>query len=211
MLYYRPISLLPVGGKNYRPTSLLPVGGKNYRPKSLLPVYGKNIFVHEYYLLISSAYTGGLWLSALKCMIKIAELLSLEESISKFKGVLERGKRSFERKLWNGEDLIFCVIRCVLSRKTFNLCYLIFCVMRCVLSRKTFNFWYLIFCVMRCVLSRKTFNFWYLIFHCNISFLFLLFVAIFNLFDNLCISCQICLNFLPQICFTHLLKSVLLL
>lgn len=49
-----------------------------------------------------SAYTGGLWLSALKCMIEIAHVLELSDKMSKFKSVLERGKRSFERKLWNG-------------------------------------------------------------------------------------------------------------
>jgi len=49
-----------------------------------------------------SAYTGGLWLSALKCIIEVADLLELSDSIMRFKGVLDRGKRSFERKLWNG-------------------------------------------------------------------------------------------------------------
>lgn len=62
-----------------------------------------------------SAYTGGLWLSALKCTIKIAELLELKDSVMKYHGVLERGKRAFERKLWNGnksfigiENFTFC-------------------------------------------------------------------------------------------------------
>ncbi|XP_047139397.1 non-lysosomal glucosylceramidase isoform X1 [Hydra vulgaris] len=49
-----------------------------------------------------SAYTGGLWLSALRCIIEIAHILGLSQSISKYKSILERGKKSYEKKLWNG-------------------------------------------------------------------------------------------------------------
>lgn len=64
-----------------------------------------------------SAYTGGLWLAALRCTIKIAELLELKDSVMKYNGVLERGKRAFERKLWNGKDCSFCTADSVFLKK----------------------------------------------------------------------------------------------
>ncbi|KAL3286494.1 hypothetical protein HHI36_000999 [Cryptolaemus montrouzieri] len=49
-----------------------------------------------------SAYCGGLWLACLFAMTKMAERLGKQEDVDKFNALLEKGKESFERKLWNG-------------------------------------------------------------------------------------------------------------
>ena len=49
-----------------------------------------------------SAYCGGLWLGALRCMVEIATILELDENIDRYKTMLSRGKEAYERKLWNG-------------------------------------------------------------------------------------------------------------
>ncbi|CAH1796951.1 unnamed protein product [Owenia fusiformis] len=50
----------------------------------------------------ASAYCGGMWLSALKIMVEMAEKLDLPEDAQYFNAILEKGKVSFETKLWNG-------------------------------------------------------------------------------------------------------------
>ncbi|XP_046855881.1 non-lysosomal glucosylceramidase-like isoform X2 [Xenia sp. Carnegie-2017] len=49
-----------------------------------------------------SAYCGGLWLAALRAMSEIARVLGYREDIKKYNNLLQRGKRAYERKLWNG-------------------------------------------------------------------------------------------------------------
>lgn len=49
-----------------------------------------------------SAYCGGMWLAALKVLCNMAEELKQYEDVAKFGAVLEKGKKSFEQKLWNG-------------------------------------------------------------------------------------------------------------
>ncbi|KAK3911068.1 Non-lysosomal glucosylceramidase [Frankliniella fusca] len=50
-----------------------------------------------------SAYCGGLWLAALYCMHKMAVHFADTDAIDKYAALLERGKQSFEEKLWNGQ------------------------------------------------------------------------------------------------------------
>jgi len=50
----------------------------------------------------ASAYCGGLWLAALRCMVEIATVLELDENIDRYKTMLSAGKKAYERKLWNG-------------------------------------------------------------------------------------------------------------
>lgn len=53
--------------------------------------------------LFCSAYCGGLWLAALYCMHKMAVHFADTDAIDKYAALLERGKSSFEEKLWNGK------------------------------------------------------------------------------------------------------------
>ncbi|KAG4076220.1 hypothetical protein HA402_014769 [Bradysia odoriphaga] len=48
-----------------------------------------------------SAYCGGLWLAGLHCMSVMANLLDHPDDCIKFTEILEKGKASFEDKLWN--------------------------------------------------------------------------------------------------------------
>lgn len=50
----------------------------------------------------ASAYCGGLWLAALKCMCEMAEILDHQDALTEYKTILDKGKISYERKLWNG-------------------------------------------------------------------------------------------------------------
>jgi hypothetical protein len=54
-------------------------------------------------LFVCSAYCGGLWLAALRTMSEIAKVLSYPEDIKKYNNILQRGKKAYERKLWNGK------------------------------------------------------------------------------------------------------------
>lgn len=49
-----------------------------------------------------SAYCGGLWLAAVQMMCKMAEVLGDTETQQKYDAILQKGKESFERLLWNG-------------------------------------------------------------------------------------------------------------
>ena len=48
-----------------------------------------------------SAYCGGLWLAGLHCISVMANLLDHPDDCIKFTEILEKGKASFEDKLWN--------------------------------------------------------------------------------------------------------------
>jgi len=53
-----------------------------------------------------SAYCGGLWLAALYVMIRMlknSDMPDKESNMDLYQDVLERGKKSFQDKLWNGE------------------------------------------------------------------------------------------------------------
>ncbi|XP_028416084.1 non-lysosomal glucosylceramidase-like [Dendronephthya gigantea] len=50
----------------------------------------------------ASAYCGGLWLASLRTMSEIAKVLGYPEDIKKYNNILQRGKKAYERKLWNG-------------------------------------------------------------------------------------------------------------
>lgn len=49
-----------------------------------------------------SAYCAGLWLASLHCMTVMANLLDQPEDCIAYCDLLEKGKRSYEEKLWNG-------------------------------------------------------------------------------------------------------------
>ncbi|KAK4884164.1 hypothetical protein RN001_000435 [Aquatica leii] len=50
----------------------------------------------------TSAYCGGLWLAALYSMVVISRELNKYHNEQKYAALLEKGKQSFESKLWNG-------------------------------------------------------------------------------------------------------------
>lgn len=50
-----------------------------------------------------SAYCGGLWLASLHCMTVMANALDLPEECIKYSDILEKGRKSFDEKLWNGK------------------------------------------------------------------------------------------------------------
>ncbi|XP_074651855.1 non-lysosomal glucosylceramidase-like [Tubulanus polymorphus] len=50
----------------------------------------------------ASSYCGGLWLAALKMLCTISDILGCSEETQEFAALLDKGKRSFEEKLWNG-------------------------------------------------------------------------------------------------------------
>ena len=50
-----------------------------------------------------SAYCGGLWLAAVRFLIEMAQILDQEDKVAEYKEILEKGKQSYEKKLWNGK------------------------------------------------------------------------------------------------------------
>lgn len=50
---------------------------------------------------MNSAYCGGLWLASLHCMAVMASLMDQPDECIKYTELLEKGKASFEDKLWN--------------------------------------------------------------------------------------------------------------
>jgi non-lysosomal glucosylceramidase len=51
--------------------------------------------------MVFSAYCGSLWLASLHAMIEMAG--ALNEPAESYRALLEKGKVSFDEKLWNGE------------------------------------------------------------------------------------------------------------
>ena len=54
-----------------------------------------------------SAYTGALWLAALRAAIRLGEMVGDAETVSRFRDLHDRGSVSFEGKLWNGRSYRF--------------------------------------------------------------------------------------------------------
>ncbi|PIK61130.1 putative non-lysosomal glucosylceramidase-like [Apostichopus japonicus] len=50
----------------------------------------------------ASAYCGGLWLAALRCMCEMARILDHQDALQDYQSILDRGKVSYDKKLWNG-------------------------------------------------------------------------------------------------------------
>ncbi|XP_061171988.1 non-lysosomal glucosylceramidase-like [Saccostrea echinata] len=50
----------------------------------------------------ASAYCGGMWLAALRMMIEMATILKKEDDVLHYKEILDKGKVSYQEKLWNG-------------------------------------------------------------------------------------------------------------
>ena len=51
----------------------------------------------------ASSYSGGLGLAALTAAIELAKLVEDRDVIEKYKTILDKGKQSYEEKLWNGK------------------------------------------------------------------------------------------------------------
>jgi non-lysosomal glucosylceramidase len=54
-----------------------------------------------------SAYTGALWLAALRAAIRLGEMVGDAETVGRFRDLHDRGSASFEGKLWNGRGYRF--------------------------------------------------------------------------------------------------------
>lgn len=54
-----------------------------------------------------SAYCGGLYLAAAKCMVEMATILDDEKIAKKYQRILEKGSQVYEENLWNGEYFNF--------------------------------------------------------------------------------------------------------
>lgn len=52
---------------------------------------------------VDSAYCGGMWLAALRMMIEMATILKKEDDVLHYKEILDKGKVSYQNKLWNGK------------------------------------------------------------------------------------------------------------
>lgn len=50
-----------------------------------------------------SSYCGSLFLASLHVMSTMASILGLDDDAKKYSEILEKGKKSFEEKLWNGQ------------------------------------------------------------------------------------------------------------
>ncbi|XP_026481265.1 LOW QUALITY PROTEIN: non-lysosomal glucosylceramidase-like [Ctenocephalides felis] len=50
-----------------------------------------------------SAYCAGLWLAALHCVVDMAHNLNYKDDFDRYKSILDKGKKSFDEKLWNGK------------------------------------------------------------------------------------------------------------
>ncbi|XP_076443638.1 non-lysosomal glucosylceramidase-like isoform X2 [Babylonia areolata] len=55
----------------------------------------------------SSAYCAGMWLAALRMQVEMADILGQTEDKERYSAILQRGKKSFEEKLWNGRYFDF--------------------------------------------------------------------------------------------------------
>ncbi|KAK0095164.1 hypothetical protein PV326_009081 [Microctonus aethiopoides] len=51
----------------------------------------------------ASSYCGSLWLASLRCAVEVGKLVGDNEQSNKYMKILERGKVSFQNKLWNGK------------------------------------------------------------------------------------------------------------
>ncbi|GFS08363.1 non-lysosomal glucosylceramidase [Elysia marginata] len=54
----------------------------------------------------ASSYCGGMWLVALQMMVAMANELGRTEEQVEYQAMLDKGKESFERKLWNGKGIL---------------------------------------------------------------------------------------------------------
>ena len=54
-----------------------------------------------------SAYSGALWLAALRAAIRLSEIVGDAATGARFQGLLERGSVAFEEKLWDGRSYRF--------------------------------------------------------------------------------------------------------
>lgn len=76
-------------------------GDLNLKFKNSLIIF--EYFLDTWVMSGASAYCGSLFLASLQVMTKMANFLGKNEEAKKFTEILERGKKSFEEKLWNGK------------------------------------------------------------------------------------------------------------
>ena len=50
-----------------------------------------------------SAYCGGLWLCSLRMFVEMAKILKKDDDIDHYQPILDKAKKSFDEKLWNGK------------------------------------------------------------------------------------------------------------
>ena len=72
--------------------------------------------IEQSLFLCFSAYCSGMWLAALRMQVEMADILGLAEDKEHFSAILDRGKKSFEEKLWNGQSdggnhFLMCVFK----------------------------------------------------------------------------------------------------
>lgn len=76
------------------------------------------ILLRDYSIIfdfVASAYCGGMWLAALRMMIEMATILKKEDDVLHYKEILDKGKVSYQNKLWNGK-----FHRCGISFKDYG-------------------------------------------------------------------------------------------
>lgn len=56
------------------------------------------------YFFFFSAYCGSLWLAALYVTITMANMIGEHDIANELSDTLTKGKHSFEKKLWNGNN-----------------------------------------------------------------------------------------------------------
>lgn len=64
------------------------------------------ILLRDYSIIfdfVASAYCGGMWLAGLRMMIEMATILKKEDDVLHYKEILDKGKVSYQNKLWNGK------------------------------------------------------------------------------------------------------------
>ena len=50
-----------------------------------------------------SAYCGGLWIAALRCMVEGARVLDVKEDEDRYNELLTRATEAYQKHLWNDE------------------------------------------------------------------------------------------------------------
>ena len=65
-----------------------------------------------------------MWVASLKAFVDMAKIMQEKEDIEKFSKILEQASFNFDKKLWNGEIFILCIICFPESRRYLVPCLL---------------------------------------------------------------------------------------
>ena len=52
-----------------------------------------------------SAYCGGMWLAVLRMILEMGDILGEKADMDKYRAILDKGKKSYQTKLWNGKGI----------------------------------------------------------------------------------------------------------